>query len=219
MLNEQKIRKLKTFFRAFYRERGREFTWRARDTPTFQLLLAEMLLRQTKAVQVEAVWPEIIKRYPTPELLSAADHNELLLLLRPLGFGFQRLDALTSVCRVLVSDYHSSVPSSPEELLALPHVGPYAAAAIACFSFGHRTPIVDANVLRVLGRIAGKDLGKDNRRSPEAWEIAWEILPMRSFADHNYGLLDFAALICVPRRPKCEACPLRTICVWGLTHS
>lgn len=203
---------LSEFFRTWYENNGRSFPWRGSSTSVYEILLAEMLLRQTQATTVVPVWNELRQRYPNPSSLATADWNELHDLLLPLGFGVQRTTALTQMAVYLVRVHHGRVPRSLEQLLAVPHVGPYAAHAVLCFALRKRVPIVDTNVLRVFSRLYGFDLGTDNRRSPLAWRLAWDILPKYKFRQHNLGLLDFALQICTARNPKHAECPLQKVC-------
>jgi A/G-specific adenine glycosylase len=206
-------------FRRFYRERGRDFPWRHKGTTPFGILVVEMLLRQTKASQVAVVWPLLLERYPGPKEMAAADPGALFEMLAPLGLGKQRTKSLQEMSTALVKRHRGSVPRKIEALSDLPHVGLYAAHATACFAFGQRVPLVDANVLRVLGRIFGKEFKPDNRRSPEAWELAEQVMPPTGSAkEHNYGILDFSALICTPRKPLCRECPLNGTCAWCHEH-
>lgn len=209
------VTRLSVGFRRFYREHGRDFPWRQHGTKPFGILVAEMLLRQTRAVQVAAVWPLLLERYPGPRELAAANPEELHALLAPLGLGQQRVQALQEMSTALIQRHRGRVPRQIESLMGLPHVGLYSAYATACFAFGQRVPVVDVNVLRVLGRIFGETFKPDNRRAPEAWEIAREILPVKgSVREHNYGLLDFSSLICTPGKPLCRKCPFNAQCTW-----
>lgn len=203
------------FFVKYARANLRTFPWRVRDLPDFKLLIAELLLVQTKAEDVAKIWPSLVKRYSSPALLAGANVKSLTRILRPLGLQNQRARALRAVASALVKDFDGQVPGDIDGLLSLPHVGLYAACALASFARGTRVPIVDANVIRVLGRITGTDYGRDLRRNKEVWSIAWSILPTRNHAQHNYGLLDFAAQICNPRAPRCGSCPLRNRCSFG----
>jgi len=208
-------RYLRRFFREYYEQNGRLFPWRRKRTSAFHLLVAEILLKQTKASDVVAVWLSIIRRYPTPSALVKARGAFLLRVLKPLGLQRQRFVALTSMARAINEVFSGKVPKEIENLLALPYVGLYSACAVACFCYGTRVPIVDANVLRVLSRLTGDDYGRDLRRNRHVWSLAWAILPSDRFATHNYGLLDFSALLCTARDPACPSCPLRRRCVYG----
>lgn len=194
---------------------GRPFPWRRDRTTAFQLLIAEVLLRQTKADDVVPVWRELVRKYPTPLSLSRAGTLHLQRTLRCLGLHNQRAEALVKVAQHLLRKCAGRVPRTLQKLQAIPHVGQYTAAALACFKFGQRVPIVDANVMRVLGRIAGSNYGNDLRRNKKVWEHAWCILPIKDFKLHNYGILDFGAAICKPRKPSCPTCPLLSNCKFG----
>jgi A/G-specific adenine glycosylase len=208
---------LKGFFARYARSRQRSFPWRNPGTGAFELLAAELLLVQTKAEDVARVWPVLISRYPSPERLAEAQTRSLTRLLQPLGLQNQRTRALKTVSGAIVEHFDGDLPRSIPELLSLPHVGLYVACAVACFSYRQRVPIVDANVLRVFGRITGIDLGRELRRCPKVWEMAWGLLPKKGFARHNYGLLDFAAEVCKSRAPLCSSCPLNASCVYART--
>jgi A/G-specific adenine glycosylase len=206
---------LRKFFVRFAKENLRALPWRASGVSPFHLLLAEVLLVQTKAEDVAFVWPKLIRKYPTPAALSRAKKRSLTTLLRPLGLQNQRAKSLVSIARTLSLKFAGRVPRSFDELLSIPHVGLYTAAAAVCFAFGEPVPIVDANVLRVLGRIHGVKFGADLRRAPDAWSLAWSILPRKDPKLHNYALLDFAARICTVRGPLCNTCALRHTCQFG----
>jgi A/G-specific adenine glycosylase len=207
--------RLRACFEKFSSERYRSFPWRDSEIGAFGLLIAEVLLRQTKGDDVVGPWLALMARYPDASRLSRAREATLKRILQPLGLQNQRARALREIATALVAWHQGQVPTTLQELLLLPHVGMYAASAVSCFAFGERLPIVDTNVLRVFRRISGVTLKRDLRRSLEAWSLAWSILP-RDATKHNYGMLDFSALICTPRNPKCEVCELRAICAYGL---
>lgn len=207
------------FFVRWYQQHGRSFPWRLPDTTAFGVLVAEVLLRQTRAETVAPIWMALVQTYPTPRELGGASSADLASLVRPLGLGHQRAEALADLGRTISRDWHGRVPRSIAALETLPHVGVYSAHAVASFAFRQRVAVVDGNVLRVLSRIYGVDLGKDNRRSPLAWELAENILPQRNVREHNLGLLDFSAQVCVSRNPRHDECPLGPRCHAFITMS
>lgn len=202
------------FFVKYGRNSCRDFPWRDKRISAFHLLLAELLLKQTKAESVVPVWKNLVRNHPTPKALAVARRSKLEKLLLPLGFQRQRAANLKRLSQTLVLRFNGSVPSDIRLLLSLPGIGLYTATALACFKFGDRVPIVDANVLRVFSRLYGDNLGKDLRRSEKAWAFAWNALPLENWQLHNYGILDFAAQLC-SARPKCASCPLRDICAFA----
>jgi len=209
------IRKLKGFFARYARRSLRDFPWRRPGTQPFHLLVAELLLVQTKAEDVARLWPELVLRYGTPARLAQARPQELIRLLHSLGLQRQRARALINVARALVDQNAGEVPHSVDQLLKLPHVGLYASTAVASFGFHRRVPIVDTNVVRVFDRITGAQGIRELRRRGDIWRLAWALLPRTGAHLHNYGLLDFAATICTLRVPQCETCDLRSICTYG----
>lgn len=200
------------FFTEWYARHGRRFPWRDPRTDPFRILLAEVLLRQTRAEMIVETWQELSSRYPSPAALAAASPKELLGLVKRLGLGRQRTRALKELAVAIAA--RGGVPATVEELARLPHCGLYTAHAVACFAFGLRVPVVDLSILRVLSRLSGAKPPRDIRRAKEIWEIAWAILPPSGIAEHNYGLLDFAAAVCKPRNPGCSDCPLAQGCAY-----
>ena len=159
---------------------------------------------------VASVWPALFRRYPNSASLESASPEVLLQHISRLGFGRQRTTALRQLSAAI--NNAGGIPSKPSELMELPHVGIYSAHAVACFAFGHRVPVVDLSIVRVLSRLAGIEPPSDIRRAPEVWEIARSLLPDKEVKEHNYGLLDFAADTCKARSPRCDECPVAPSC-------
>ncbi len=198
------------FFVAWYKAHGRSFPWREVGTSPYGVLVAEVLLKQTRAEMVAAVWPTLIRTYPSAVDLESADPEVLYRHISCLGFGRQRTTALLQLSAALIEA--GGIPSWPIDLMKLPHVGIYSAHAVACFAFDRRVPVVDLSIVRVLSRLAGIDPASDIRRAHMVWGIAWSLLPAKGTREHNYGLLDFAAGICKARSPCCGECPLASWC-------
>ena len=174
------------------------------STDAFEILIAEVLLKQTNADNVATVWPKLVDRYGDPTRLSTVDPTELFLEISKLGFGQQRSKALIDLAKAIVTI--GDVPSDVQGLLELPFVGIYTAHAVSCFAFGQHVPVVDLSIVRLVSRLRGLDPPKDIRRAQVIWDIAWELLPNRHVKEHNYGLLDFAAKVCSSKAPKCGEC-------------
>lgn len=205
------------FFVEWYRGNGRDFPWRSQQIDPFHQLIAEMLLRKTRAEAVAKLWPKIVSRYPDAHSLIRIPQKRLAKQLKVLGFGNQKADALHSASKWLIEHHAGKVPDSFEELMRIPHIGAYSAGAILCFGFKRRSEIVDVNVQRLFSRYYGLEVKPDVRRNPVIKEIARRCLPRtaRRAEQHNYGLLDFAALICKSTKPRCLNCSLVSSCSWG----
>lgn len=203
---------LQAFFGKWFRKNGRTFPWRNKGTTPLGILIAELLLRQTRAEMVAEIWPSLVKAYPDAHALAVADPNKLLVQVSGLGLGQQRTEALIKLGKALVSRFNGTVPREIHQLESLPHIGLYSARAVACFAFGRQVPVVDGNVVRVFSRLKGLPVASDIRRADRIWRSALRMLPSRRAKQHNYGLLDFSAAICRSRNPLCSACPLAQQC-------
>ena len=205
------------FFVNWFKMHGRSFPWREEDISPFGIILAEVLLKQTRAEMVAAVWPALFRKYPNAASLESASAEVLHHHISCLGFGRQRVTALRHLSAAI--NEAGGLPTEPGELMKLPYVGIYSAHAVACFAFGHPVPIVDLSIVRVLSRLAGIERPSDIRRAPQVWEIAQTLLPDKEVKEHNYGLLDFAADTCKARSPRCDECPVAPSCAhannWG----
>ncbi len=198
------------FFTNWFKVHGRSFPWREEDVSPFGILVAEILLKQTRAEMVAGVWPALYRKYPDAASLESASEEVLHHHISCLGFGCQRVTALRQLSAAI--NKVGNLPAKPADLIKLPHVGIYTAHAVACFAFGHRVPVVDLSIVRVLSRLAGIEPPSDIRRAPGIWEIAQTLLPDKEVKEHNYGLLDFAADMCKARAPRCGECPVATDC-------
>ena len=198
------------FFINWFKIRGRSFPWREENVSPFGILVAEVLLKQTRAEMVAEVWPELYRKYPNALSLESASPVDLHDEISCLGFGRQRVTAFRQLSAAI--NNAGGLPNQPTDLMMFPYVGIYSAHAIACFAFDHHVPIVDLSIVRFISRLAGIERPSDIRRAPEVWDIAEFLLPDKEVKEHNYGLLDFAADICRARLPRCDDCPLKSSC-------
>lgn len=175
-------------------------------------LAAEILLQRTRASQVAPVFSEFGERYPTPQDLANESVERLLDLTGSLGLRWRA--PLMIRMAGIVAD-RGSVPNSIEELSELPGVGPYAGAAYLSLHRGVRAPIVDANVVRWLGRVFGFPTHPESRRERRVLELADHLTPRRAFQAYNYAVLDLSMSVCT-KVPRCDVCPLaRDLCAYA----
>jgi A/G-specific adenine glycosylase len=175
------------------------------------------MAQQTPLSRVEPAWREWIERWPTPAALAAAAPGDAVHAWGRLGYPRRAL-RLHEAARAMVDRHGGEVPSDHGELLALPGVGAYTAAAVACFAFRRPEVVVDTNVRRVLARtIEGKAYPHLTLTRAEM-DLARESMP----ADHevantwNVAVMELGALVCVARGPRCGDCPVADLCAWNL---
>lgn len=170
------------------------------------------MLHQTFARKVVPVYKAFIGRYLNIKQLSTARVPAIERLIYPLGFIY-RARRLKEIAQYVMKKYNGRFPQELEGILSLPGVGEYTAAAIMCFAYGKQVPIIDANVIRVYSRYFGVKVKLPNSApKKEMIEIALKALPKGKAREFNYGLLDFAAVVCTHYNPKHEQCPIRTKC-------
>jgi A/G-specific adenine glycosylase len=195
---------------------GRAFHWRDPGIPPFAVLVCEILLAKTRAEAAAPVAAQLLARYPTARALRAARERDLEALLRPLGLHRKRALHLRSCAAELVARYDGEIPANVEELMSLPYVGRYAANAIACVAFGASVPVVDANVARIYGRVFSLPPPPPRLAlAHDLWALGAALLPSRRAKVFNWAILDLGSLVCTPRSPSCEKCPLASRCDQG----
>lgn len=163
-----------------------------------------MLLQRTRARQVVPVYAEFLEKYPTAEFLARESPHRLLDVIGALGLRW-RAPLMIRMAGVVAE--RGGPPDELEELTNLPGVGPYAAAAYRSLHRNRRAVIVDANVVRWLGRVFGFRTHAETRRASWLSELADRLTPARAFRAYNYAVLDLAMQVCVSK-PRCAACPL-----------
>jgi A/G-specific adenine glycosylase len=204
--------------RPWFRRHRRRFSFRVRPTP-YKALLAEPLLRKTRAADADRVFPELWKRYPTPTALASANEAELRFLISPLGLP-DRARTYVALGKALVERHRGRIPETARELEALPGIGRYAAGAILCIGYNRPAPMVDSSIGRVLRRLGGiSEQGRAAYYDERVWALAKRLVPTDGVRDFQLALLDTGALVCRPKRPLCLSCPLSKICSHARTRS
>jgi A/G-specific adenine glycosylase len=165
------------------------------------------MLQQTQAARVAPAFVAFTERFPTVRALAAASRADVLRTWGTLGYN-RRAVALHEAARAIVRDHDGWIPSAIEDLVGLPGVGPYTAAAISSLAFGAAVPALDTNVRRVIGRAA---LGRDDASATAVRDAAAGWLDPEDPAGWNQAVMDVGRELCRPR-PKCDACPLAEVC-------
>ena len=202
---------------AWFDEAGRDLPWRRADCSPWGVFLSEVMSQQTPLSRVEPVWREWMQRWPTPTDLAAASPGEVVRAWGRLGYPRRAL-RLHEAATVMVDQHDGEVPRGHEELLALPGVGAYTAAAVSCFAFANPEVVIDTNVRRVLARtLEGKALPHLTLNRAEA-DLARAAMPADRDAANtwNVAVMELGALICVARGPRCEDCPVADLCAWNV---
>ena len=170
------------------------------------------MLQQTQVERVRPRYEAWLERWPTAASLAEAPAAAVIREWSGLGYNRRAVNLQRAAREAL--ERFGRIPVDETKLLSLPGVGPYTAAAVACFAGGRRTAALDTNVARVVGRAllgearARAPYGADLREAAEAW------LPARGARAHQLAVMDLGAMVCKASSPDCEACPLAGGCAW-----
>ncbi|MHA1794121.1 MAG: hypothetical protein ACTSVI_15875 [Promethearchaeota archaeon] len=199
---------------SWFNENKREFPWRRGNPEPFVMLVTELLLQRTKADSIANFFPVIINKYSSPKKILSLDKDEISNDLKILGLQKRRAESLISISTQLSRFYDDKVPLDEKELMKLNGVGRYIARAVLCFVAGMPVSIVDGNVTRVLCRYFALPNKGDNRRNKHIWIKAQELIDIdrKKVKSFNWGIIDFAALVCTSRKPSCSTCPISRFC-------
>ncbi|SRR5579875_1449035 len=192
----------------------RPFPWRETSDP-YAILMSEIMLHRTQAVQVIPVYERFIRRYPNVASLAQTCKEDLHALLSSLGLRW-RIDLVKAMAADLIDHFGGKVPEDRRDLLSLPGVSEYIASAVRCFTWNLPEPILDTNSVRVIGRLFGLSIKDSSRRNRQFRELIAALLDLKEPRQYNYALLDLADRICTKKKlPQCTSCPLARWCVHG----
>ena len=195
----------------WYRRHGRDLPWRKTADP-YHILVSEIMLQQTQVDRVLPKYAEWLAKYPSFGALAAAPERDVTETWRPLGYNI-RPRRLQSIARETVARYGGQLPADEDTLLSFKGIGAYTAGAIRSFAFGERAAILDTNVARVLFRVfVAQGDPKSHAMKRHLWTLSETLVPSRHVFDFNQALMDFGAMVCVARDPKCLVCPMAKGC-------
>ncbi|MFX1514562.1 MAG: A/G-specific adenine glycosylase [Promethearchaeota archaeon] len=214
-IDKKRIIEFSPKLRDWFVNNGRDLPWRKTRNP-YKILVSEIMAQQTQLKNVIPIYKRFLKRYPTITELANSNIEDLRQITDNLGYK-RRGDYLHEIAKILVEKKDGKIPDTLEELLELPGIGKYTAGAILSFSYEKRVPIVDVNVERVLGRFFNLQTNSGTAEHEKTlWALADALMPDekqgRTIWEHNQGIMELGALICVSGKPKCLLCPINEIC-------
>lgn len=196
----------------WYAQHARVLPWR-QDASPYRIWVSEIMLQQTRVEAVKPYFERFIQALPSIDALANAPDDVLTKLWEGLGY-YHRVKNMKRCAQLCVEKYNKALPSTYEELLTLPGIGPYTAGAIASIAFQERVPAIDGNVLRVFSRvwIDEEDILKETVKR-KYHERLMSYIPQNS-GNFNQAVMELGALICVPNAaPRCNICPVSSHCL------
>jgi len=202
----------------WYDRHAREMPWRVSPSDRahgvkpdpYRVWLSEVMLQQTTVATVKAYFERFTARWPQVEKLAAEPQDEVLKEWAGLGY-YARARNLHKCAQTVVSEFGGDFPETEAELLTLPGIGAYTAAAIASIAFDARATVLDGNVERVMARLFAIDAPLPGSKKT-LYAAADRLTPDSRSGDYAQAVMDLGATICTPRKPACGLCPLMTMC-------
>lgn len=204
----------------WYAQHARVLPWREPGAGPWGVMVSEFMLQQTPVARVLPVWEAWLERWPTPAALAAEPSGEAVRAWGRLGYPRRAL-RLHAAATAIVADHGGEVPEDHAELLALPGVGEYTAAAIASFAFAQRHVVLDTNVRRVHARLLGGVEVPAPATTRAERDRAAAVMPEdpATAARWAVAVMELGALVCTAARPRCADCPVRDRCAWRAAGS
>lgn len=195
----------------WYDDTKRDLPWRHTKNP-YCIWLSEIMLQQTRTETVRAYYRRFLERFPTVEALAASPQQDVLKAWEGLGY-YSRARNLQKAAQAMMENHGGAFPSTYEDILALPGIGPYTAGAVGSIAFGLCVPAVDGNVYRVASRFFGirEDVGIPGVQK-EIRKAVTGLIPPERPGDFNQALMELGATVCTPGVPNCDLCPWEDVC-------
>ncbi len=197
----------------WYDAHRRDLPWRDKfPRDAYKVWVSEIMLQQTKVEAVKPYYDSWMTKFPTMQSLAAASQDDVLRQWQGLGY-YSRARNLHEAVQEVVASYGGKVPDTKKEILSLKGIGEYTAGAILSMAYGEPEVAVDGNVLRIFARlynISGNILSMPVKRQITA--LAQSQIPAAQAGPFNEALMDFGAMVCIPKSPRCNDCPLIAYC-------
>ncbi len=195
----------------WFAEAARVMPWRTQKNP-YYIWVSEIMLQQTQVATVMPYFERFIARFPTVKALASAPLDDVLKHWEGLGY-YSRARNLHKGAQYVVEHFYGQVPRTPAEIREIPGIGPYSAGAILSIAYGVPEPAIDGNVIRVFSRLFALKTAFDKAQPKRDLEaLVRQHIPVDAPGDFNQALMELGALICRPKNPDCEGCPVADFC-------
>lgn len=196
---------------AWYQQNARDLPWRRRPDP-YRVWVSEIMCQQTQIATVLPYFDRFLAAFPSVVELAEADERELMRHWEGLGY-YRRARSMHAAAKQIVQRHQGVFPESYDEVIALPGIGRYTAGAILSISRDQRLPVLEGNTQRVFSRwIAMAEPPGQTSANRLLWRVAETMLPRKQPGTFNQAAMELGSLVCVPRRPQCDRCPVRRFC-------
>jgi A/G-specific adenine glycosylase len=195
----------------WYEHNKRDLPWRHSIDP-YHIWVSEIILQQTRVAQGLNYYYKFISEFPDIKTLASAKEDEVLRTWQGLGY-YTRARNMHAAAKIILQRFNGKFPENYSDILSLPGIGKYTAAAIASLVFNYPAPAIDGNVIRLISRLYA--IG-GSKNSPETQRKilshANSMMNIENPGQHNQAMIELGALICTPQNPDCPICPIKASC-------
>jgi A/G-specific adenine glycosylase len=213
IVDEQQIKIFQEKILIWFSLNGRHFPWRNKSATNYEKIVSEVLLQRTKAENAAKFFPHFIQKYPSWKQLGLATERELIEILKPLGLYNQRGKRLYKLAQEL-RERNGRFPKNRTDVEEMSMMGQYLTNAFEIFILKKPSPLLDVNMARVLERYFGPRQKSDIRYDPYLQSLSKKIVNHKNYKEINWAILDYGALICIARKPKCDICVISKNCLF-----
>jgi A/G-specific adenine glycosylase len=195
----------------WYNQIKRPLPWRLNSDP-YKIWISEIMLQQTRVDQVTPYFLRFIETFPSVERLASANQHDVLMLWEGLGY-YSRARNMHDSAKRIVSEFDGKIPDNWDDVISLKGIGNYTAAAVLSIAYNQKYAVVDGNVIRLITRYLG--IQDDVRLATvknQVQEFVNEQIPVESPSEFNQAMMELGSLVCIPKKPKCDECPVQLTC-------
>jgi len=195
---------------SWYQQHGRKnLPWQNKSD--YHVWISEIMLQQTQVIKVIDYFERFIRRFPTLKQLAQADEETVLAHWSGLGY-YNRARNIHKTASICMQEYAAKLPKNLKDLMQLPGIGRTTAGAILSLGSNRPFPIMDGNVKRFYSRLFAIKAEKNSLFEKKLWEKAEALIPKDFGRNYNQALMDIGSIVCTPRNPHCENCPVQKQC-------
>ena len=196
----------------WYHLHARDLPWRLTKDP-YQIWISEIMLQQTRVKSVIPYYNRWMDSFRSIEDLALANEDHLLSNWEGLGY-YARVQNIHKTAKIVAEKYNGKFPQELKELQSLPGIGRYTAGAIVSIAFNKKAPILDGNIRRVFTRYFNIDTPIHTKQTEtKLWQLATDLIPETDPGEFNQALMELGALVCRPKKPLCDLCPIQSDCI------
>ncbi len=210
-ITDKYIKKFQQNIITWYNNEKRDLPWRRTSDP-YKIWISEIMLQQTQVIKVIDYYLKFTEAFPDIISLAQAELDDVLKKWEGLGY-YARARNMHRAANEIVKNHNGNFPNQYEQIIKLPGIGHYSAAAISSIAFNLNHAVVDGNVIRVLARLFEiNTLPKSNDGKKLFNNIAEKLLDHSQAGTYNQAVMELGALVCTPQNPKCQVCPVIDLC-------